>query len=955
MSSLLITEVKIKKKKKSLSQKFLKPKNKIFKEDELKNLFEKKNNKKEKEKIKKEEKNNEEKKKQKSYFLIKNEKQFSKAKKELMNYLIDEQSKYTNLDNAIEYYEKQIEDFQKKMNNNDILIKKKKTILKAINQQFNDILLNNLKLKKNDKIKEKEDEKINLEIQIQTFIQAIEIYKNIKSELEIENMNLKKNLHNEFIESLTIKKQYEKYKLIKLKIDNEEKAQNHLFNTMMNFNIKSKLMFDEDENKKKNILAKEEFSLKDLKQNIKKNEDYIHKLEKIILKKKKILPFEKMKNNKIFQDNRILRKETVQNYLKLNLIKKYLKLKDLIQVVNHVKNQNLIFLSKYNKFNRMLNNLTNLKQEISKNQNEIKTIHELIKEKLQNIKLFYDEPELINKIVDINRIKQSNILSKEYAYKKEEIIKDIIRFIDRNNIQCEKMIQSILIFNMRIKEKSISKKDLDKIFNLFNNKNNIDLSKFTSTKPYLINDYKLICKIILQFFRSFNYIYCNFIIDIIIQASNIEEKIREKTKIKNQKNNKNLNSESINKSKINQIEIYLFSDLSKEIEEEEKEKKKQYQEFISKQGKKIDNKQIKQELLKQNISKEINTMLDEGIDIEVLLERYLTFLRKKNEEENKIIKKNKFEYESLREKKRNEKKKKKYDKEIKKIREKRLLFSRLKMKFFLNISNYTSDLVKHDDWYKKNKTKYNIDIRLKNRTKNTKNILSELLQEYNRNKVQKKFNKSMNEVFKKIVRKGKAERAIFFPKQKNEFEEIQVLDNTFIDEDEYNKSPDIIKEKKIVKIEKNYFGYKSGLNKNKRNKSFKTMFDLNKINVELFHKKSSIENYKDFNTIQNEFQKKLNMRIYSPIVSFFNKKENEKNIKLKNTFSSNSIIPTNNTNNDNNKFHNKKFHTLVDNRELSVKNLGFRKRNTSQIYKYKSQDGFPRINSGNINVNITTE
>ena len=109
-------------------------------------------------------------------------------------------------------------------------------------------------------------------------------------------------------------------------------------------------------------------------------------------------------------------------------------------------------------------------------------------------------------------------------------------------------------------------------------------------------------------------------------------------------------------------------------------------------------------------------------------------------------------------------KKKKYDKEIKKIREKRLLFSRLKMKFFLNISNYTSDLVKHDDWYKKNKTKYNIDIRLKNRTKTTKNILSELLQEYNRNKVQKKFNKSMNEVFKTIVTKEEAEK---FAKEHN--------------------------------------------------------------------------------------------------------------------------------------------------------------------------------------------
>ena len=135
------------------------------------------------------------------------------------------------------------------------------------------------------------------------------------------------------------------------------------------------------------------------------------------------------------------------------------------------------------------------------------------------------------------------------------------------------------------------------------------------------------------------------------------------------------------------------------------------------------------------------------------------------------------------------------------------------MKFFLNISNYTSDLVKHDDWYKKNKTKYNIDIRLKNRTKNTKNILSELLQEYNRNKVEKKFNKSLNQVFKNIVKKGRAERAIYFPKQKNEFEEIQVLDDTFIDENEYNKHPDIEIEKKIKKKEKNYFDYKSNLSK----------------------------------------------------------------------------------------------------------------------------------------------
>ena len=47
MNSLLITELNIKKKKKSLSQKFIKPKNKVFKEDELKISFEKKKNKRE--------------------------------------------------------------------------------------------------------------------------------------------------------------------------------------------------------------------------------------------------------------------------------------------------------------------------------------------------------------------------------------------------------------------------------------------------------------------------------------------------------------------------------------------------------------------------------------------------------------------------------------------------------------------------------------------------------------------------------------------------------------------------------------------------------------------------------------------------------------------------------------------------------------------------------------------
>ena len=922
----------------------------------------------------------------KSYFLIKNEKKYSKEKKDLMDYLVDEQPKYTNLKKAIFYYEKEREKNKRKINDNENIIKNKQKILDSLNQEMNEILFKNINIIPNDrKIKEKENEKNNLENEIETFNQTLENYESIKNELQNENINLKKNLQKELIECFSIKKQYDKYIVIKNKIENEDKAQENLFYTMNNFNLKSHVFFENEENEKKNILAKEEFHLNQLKEDIKINEDYIIKLKKKILKRKKLLPYEIRKNNKIYQDNLILRKETYENYIKLNLIKKYLKLKDLEEVVNHVKNQNLIFNSKYNKITRLLNKLTNLKNEISENKKEIKSIKDIIKDKL-NIHLFYDQPEIINKISFINRIKQSNILTIENIYKRENIIKNILRFIERNNIQMNKIIESILVFNLKIKEKSITKKELDNIIILFDNKEKIkNLSNYTSTKSYLIEDYKSIIKILFQFYRKFNYIYCNFVVDILIQISNEENnnnylnknsKLNFKTITSLSINNSNINNSNINNSNINnsninnsninnsylnnstiinnKFEIFLFSNLTKEIEEEEKEKKKKLKEYLLKQGKKLDEKQIKEELIKQNISKEINIMLDQGIDIEILIDRYLTFLRKKNEEKNKVIKKNKFEYESLREKKRNEKKRKLYNKNIKKIREKRLLFERLKMKFFLDLNNYTSDLVKHDNWDKKNKTKYNIDIRLINRKKNTKNVLSELLQEYNRNKVEKKFNKGMSEVFKSIVRKKQFEKKNYSSKKKK-IEDIQILDNTFIDEEEYNRKPDVEIEKKKVKNEKNYFGYKTGLNK--RNKSFKTMIDLQKISLELFYKKNKNDNYQNFNTIKNEFHKKLNMKIYSPIVSFFSPNKNLQKKNQLNTFSTSNLTESNINNNNNyiiNINHNRNFsfknYNTIDYRTMSEKNLTLHKKKKYKTFKNKTIDKYPKISSGSITI-----
>ena len=73
------------------------------------------------------------------------------------------------------------------------------------------------------------------------------------------------------------------------------------------------------------------------------------------------------------------------------------------------------------------------------------------------------------------------------------------------------------------------------------------------------------------------------------------------------------------------------------------------------------------------------------------------------------------------------------------------------MKFFFDFSKYTSDLVKHDDWEKKNKYKYNVEIRISNKKKNVKNLLGDYLGEYKRTKIAKNYNKGFTNVIDNII------------------------------------------------------------------------------------------------------------------------------------------------------------------------------------------------------------
>ena len=167
-----------------------------------------------------------------------------------MNYLVDEQARYTNLDNAVEYYQNQLEIYKRQMNKNDNIIKHKTRTLESMNSFLGELLLKNYVPIDDGKLEKKEALKTKLEIQIQTFTQALDMYQNIKNELLMENIHLKNDLNNEYYQSLTRKKHFDNYLVVKTKIENKEKSQDQLYKKINNYKIKIKLIFNKKKNKK---------------------------------------------------------------------------------------------------------------------------------------------------------------------------------------------------------------------------------------------------------------------------------------------------------------------------------------------------------------------------------------------------------------------------------------------------------------------------------------------------------------------------------------------------------------------------------------------------------------------------------------------------------------------------------------------------------------------------------
>ena len=194
------------------------------------------------------------------------------------------------------------------------------------------------------------------------------------------------------------------------------------------------------------------------------------------------------------------------------------------------------------------------------------------------------------------------------------------------------------------------------------------------------------------------------------------------------------------------------------------------------------------------------------------------------------------------------------DKEIeedeKKFNEELELFKRLRLKYFNDFTKYTSKLVTIPQKQK--------NIPTFKQKKRGKALVINAIGAFTKANV---YVEKIKET-KELKNKEKKEKE---KNEKYEKETNQILDDTFSDEENYNKGTLNLNEKKDEIDNNNFFN--KNLTENELNN--KRMFDLHKLNLALFHQKANVETKNDFEIIQNQFNNKLNLKIYSPIVKFF--------------------------------------------------------------------------------------
>lgn len=413
-----------------------------------------------------------------------NKDQTKEIQHEFLNYLIEKETKYADIEKIETYYLTQTYEKKKKFNENVDIIKKKEKECNDLLMTIAEKLLLNYCVANTSFIQYYELAIEKLKHQIKIKEHEKDIYSNNYNRLYHTNFMIKKRIDIELNYERIADKQFVQYKILKSQAQRKYLQQQKILNNMKNYSEKSNMKFKDDRGQKAKKINHLEFEVEMIKKDCDKIESKITKIKE---KSEKVSAQIKIYNTNINNEKKyyaLISKDYHQLHISLLKIFKALKVKHLTDVITN--------------FNKIRDNYQNLKSSffysnleiarltgtLSELDNELKDVNNKIelKVKKENYDLYEDQQ--MRKTTGLIREAKFNLSEvKKLFENKTCFLQTILNFIYSN-------IQSIYqqhpaLHSLLIKDVSI----------FLNTKKELIIPPETEDPSFL----KSMCQIFIQF------------------------------------------------------------------------------------------------------------------------------------------------------------------------------------------------------------------------------------------------------------------------------------------------------------------------------------------------------------------------------------------------------------------------------------------------------------------------
>ena len=350
-----------------------------------------------------------------------------------LDFMIKEKLNYASVDKIISHYSNKIDEYKKKFDENQNIIKKKKEELKNMNMALYTTLVKYVQFYGKENEEEKpEDEIDKVKKEIQAKEHEIEVYKDLYNESYKLNLNLSNKYSMENNYSKVYDEQYQRYNNIYTGSINKIQAQENKLNLLNGYFHKYKIINNSLLSEKFDKLNKLEYEIVLIKNNVVDFEENFAKIQEKNNNFQKLVDLAKNGYNIRKNDYNSIKKYYLKEYLKMFEIYEIFK----VENIEHILSQFVLIKQKYlslsSKFNKSSKDLMLLKIELTGEEKKLNEMKKELKERNKNTKINIEKSnkdldEIIN--MQKNDFNLTNVDLFNQCINKENLINICINYL----------------------------------------------------------------------------------------------------------------------------------------------------------------------------------------------------------------------------------------------------------------------------------------------------------------------------------------------------------------------------------------------------------------------------------------------------------------------------------------------------------------------------------------------